>query len=331
MATVDVLDASGKKSGSRELPAELFEAPVNVPLMHQVVVAGLAAHPRRAPTRPRRAARSPAAAASRGARRAPAVPARARSARRTGSAAAWPTGRSPRPLDRGSTRRCARRALALRAHRRAAERQARRHRRPRASTSPRPSAPSSCSTRSSLEGKVLVVIAEPTTSVVEKSFRNLPERADRLRRAAWAPTTSCDADRVRLHQRRRSTRHGRGARGRRAETRPDAPRSDEAGEEVTRMKSPPRRHHPAGRVGEVLRGHRAQHVHVPRRPAREQDRDQGGDPADLERPGALGEHDQPQGQGQAPRVQPASGPTRSAPSSRSPRATPSRSSKTKGP
>ena len=42
MATVDVLDAAGEKSGSRELPAELFESPINVPLMHQVVVAGLA-------------------------------------------------------------------------------------------------------------------------------------------------------------------------------------------------------------------------------------------------------------------------------------------------
>jgi large subunit ribosomal protein L4 len=42
MAKIDVLDVSGKKSGSRALNAELFEAPVNVPLMHQVVVAGLA-------------------------------------------------------------------------------------------------------------------------------------------------------------------------------------------------------------------------------------------------------------------------------------------------
>ncbi|MFN2590657.1 MAG: 50S ribosomal protein L4 [Actinomycetota bacterium] len=43
MATVDVRDASGGVVGSRELPAELFERPVNVPLMHQVVVAGAAA------------------------------------------------------------------------------------------------------------------------------------------------------------------------------------------------------------------------------------------------------------------------------------------------
>jgi large subunit ribosomal protein L4 len=42
MAKIDVLDATGKKSGSRDLPAELFEAKVSVPLMHQVVVAGLA-------------------------------------------------------------------------------------------------------------------------------------------------------------------------------------------------------------------------------------------------------------------------------------------------
>ena len=43
MPTVDVRDAAGKKAGTRELPAEIFEASVNVPLMHQVVVAGMAA------------------------------------------------------------------------------------------------------------------------------------------------------------------------------------------------------------------------------------------------------------------------------------------------
>ena len=43
MASLDVLSAAGEKVGSRDLPAEIFEASVNVPLMHQVVVAGLAA------------------------------------------------------------------------------------------------------------------------------------------------------------------------------------------------------------------------------------------------------------------------------------------------
>jgi large subunit ribosomal protein L4 len=42
MATIDVLDPQGKKSGSRDLAADVFEATVSVPLMHQVVVAGLA-------------------------------------------------------------------------------------------------------------------------------------------------------------------------------------------------------------------------------------------------------------------------------------------------
>ena len=42
MATIDTMDAAGTKTGSRDLPADLFEAPVNVPLMHQVVVASMA-------------------------------------------------------------------------------------------------------------------------------------------------------------------------------------------------------------------------------------------------------------------------------------------------
>ncbi len=43
MATVDVLDLSGKKVGTEELDAEVFEAKVRTSLMHQVVVAGAAA------------------------------------------------------------------------------------------------------------------------------------------------------------------------------------------------------------------------------------------------------------------------------------------------
>ncbi|HEV7848555.1 MAG TPA: 50S ribosomal protein L4 [Mycetocola sp.] len=42
-ATLDVLDTKGNKSGTVELPAELFDAVTNVPLIHQVVVAQLAA------------------------------------------------------------------------------------------------------------------------------------------------------------------------------------------------------------------------------------------------------------------------------------------------
>ncbi len=42
MAAIELHDAAGKRAGSRELPADLFEARVSVPLMHQVVLAGLA-------------------------------------------------------------------------------------------------------------------------------------------------------------------------------------------------------------------------------------------------------------------------------------------------
>ena len=43
MTTIDVIDAKGKKAGSVDLPADLFDAQVNVPLIHQVVVAQRAA------------------------------------------------------------------------------------------------------------------------------------------------------------------------------------------------------------------------------------------------------------------------------------------------
>ena len=43
VTTLDVVDLKGKKAGSVELPAELFDVTVNVPLIHQVVVAQLAA------------------------------------------------------------------------------------------------------------------------------------------------------------------------------------------------------------------------------------------------------------------------------------------------
>lgn len=41
--TVDVLDRTGTKSGSVDLPEEIFGVQVNIPLIHQVVIAQLAA------------------------------------------------------------------------------------------------------------------------------------------------------------------------------------------------------------------------------------------------------------------------------------------------
>ena len=44
MATaIDVVDAAGKKAGSVTLPADFFDVQTNIPLIHQVVVAQLAA------------------------------------------------------------------------------------------------------------------------------------------------------------------------------------------------------------------------------------------------------------------------------------------------
>jgi large subunit ribosomal protein L4 len=42
MASIEKRNAAGKKVGARDLPSELFDSKVSVPLMHQVVVAGLA-------------------------------------------------------------------------------------------------------------------------------------------------------------------------------------------------------------------------------------------------------------------------------------------------
>jgi large subunit ribosomal protein L4 len=41
--TIDVLDPQGKKAGTADLPAEVFDVQTNVPLIHQVVVAQRAA------------------------------------------------------------------------------------------------------------------------------------------------------------------------------------------------------------------------------------------------------------------------------------------------
>ncbi|GIH04286.1 hypothetical protein Rhe02_23530 [Rhizocola hellebori] len=43
MTTVDILNAKGDKAGSVELPEDIFDVQANIPLMHQVVTAQLAA------------------------------------------------------------------------------------------------------------------------------------------------------------------------------------------------------------------------------------------------------------------------------------------------
>lgn len=43
MSTIDILSPAGDKAGTVELPSEIFDAKTSVPLLHQVVVAQLAA------------------------------------------------------------------------------------------------------------------------------------------------------------------------------------------------------------------------------------------------------------------------------------------------
>ena len=43
MSTIDILSPAGDKAGNVELPAEIFDTQVSIPLIHQVVVAQLAA------------------------------------------------------------------------------------------------------------------------------------------------------------------------------------------------------------------------------------------------------------------------------------------------
>jgi len=43
VSSVDIIDAAGQSAGSIELPAEIFDVTVNIPLIHQVVVAQQAA------------------------------------------------------------------------------------------------------------------------------------------------------------------------------------------------------------------------------------------------------------------------------------------------
>ena len=94
MSAVNVVSASGRPAQAVELPAEIFDAKVNVPLIHQVVVAQEAAA-RQGTHATKTRGRSAAAAGSRTGRRAPVAPGRARSGRRSSPAAVSCTARAP--------------------------------------------------------------------------------------------------------------------------------------------------------------------------------------------------------------------------------------------
>ena len=93
MAQITVKTTSGADAGNVELDDAMFGIQPNVPVMHQVVTAQLAA--RRAGTQSTKTrAEVRGGGASRSSRRAPATPARARPARRTSAVVASPSARS---------------------------------------------------------------------------------------------------------------------------------------------------------------------------------------------------------------------------------------------
>ena len=105
MAQITVKTAPGKDAGSVELDDAVFGVQPNVPLMHQVVTAQLAAPPGRHAEHEDPQPRCAAAARSRSSRRAPATPARARSAPRTTAVAASPSAPSRASTTRRPRRR----------------------------------------------------------------------------------------------------------------------------------------------------------------------------------------------------------------------------------
>ena len=179
MATVDDQDATGAKAGSVELDDAMFGIEPNVPVMHQVVTAQLAARRSRHAVAPRPAPRCAAAAPSRGSRRAPAGPARARSARPTGAAAASPSAPSPAATPSARPRRWSAWRCASALSDRAAERQGP-GRRPGASTAPSTKARHRrCWRAIGVEGRVLVVLRAEDDGRVEELPQ--PRRRPHLR------------------------------------------------------------------------------------------------------------------------------------------------------
>ena len=245
------------------LDDDVFGAPFNGPLVHEVVRRRAGRAPPGHARRPRPAARSAAAAPSRGARRAPAAPAPARSARRSGPAAASSSARSRATTpSRSTARRAAPRCAA------------------RCRCTPS-AARSSCSTPPAFDApstkQAADLIAEPPRAArrcswcsaedeatAAKSFRNLArrERAAPPRTSASptssAPPRSCSApsaldsaDRARDEDRR----EGRGGGS-----------LMDAGQVIIRPI-----------VSEKsLRAGDGRQVHVPRPPGRAQDADQAG-------------------------------------------------------
>jgi large subunit ribosomal protein L4 len=171
MATMEVRDVNGEVVGQRELPAELFDVAVNASVMHQVVVAGMAAkragtHSTKTRAEVRGGGRKPWRQKGTGRARHGSI----RSPIWSGGGVAH--GPKPRDYTQKVNKKVKRAALrsaltdAARGGRLALVQGL-------AFDGPRTRDATAVLGALGLEGKVLVVIAQPEETV-EKSFRNLP-------------------------------------------------------------------------------------------------------------------------------------------------------------
>jgi large subunit ribosomal protein L4 len=171
MATMEVRDVNGEVVGQRELPAELFDVAVNTAVMHQVVVAGMAAkrsgtHSTKTRAEVRGGGRKPWRQKGTGRARHGSI----RSPIWSGGGVAH--GPKPRDYTQKVNKKVKRAALrsaltdAARGGRLALVQGL-------AFDGPRTRDATAVLGALGLEGKVLVVIAQPEETV-EKSFRNLP-------------------------------------------------------------------------------------------------------------------------------------------------------------
>ena len=230
------------------ISTSVFGIEPNVPVMHQVVTAQLAA--RRAgtqstktrsevrgggakPWRQKGTGRRPPGldpcAADGVAAVSPTAPSPASTARRPPRR--WSSWRSLGAVRPGCRRQRRRRRLVGAS----SPRRPRRHRGPR---------------RLGLDGKVLVVLGQDDTNAC-KSFRNLTDVHCHRTSANSTPTTCCTATVVVVH-RGDSFPPADAATSRRPPTPPEERRDE----------GPPRRHHRAGRLGEVLRAPRDERLHL---------------------------------------------------------------------
>ena len=181
MVTVPVLDADGKKVADRELPADLFEATVSVPLMHQVVVAGLASI--RAGTRSTKTRGDVSGGGKKPWRQKGTGRARQGSTRApqwTGGGVAH--GPQPRDFEMRVNKKMKRGALrsaltdALASGKLAVVDEL-------SFAEPKTKQAAAMLDALELDGRVLVVLPAPTEGTIERSFRNLPQV-----RIAYAPS-----------------------------------------------------------------------------------------------------------------------------------------------